>query len=90
MSDAIVVTLSAWAEESMQVETPAKAMGCIMRLSSALGYLLVRLALHGDLSDYALRCIIDACLLVVLADNIRTLLIRRGTHVRVCWFSDFV
>jgi len=44
LTDAIVVTLSTWAEESMQVETPAKAMGCIMRLSSALGYLLVRLA----------------------------------------------
>ena len=40
----------------MLVDMPAKAMGCVKRLSSALGHLLVRLALDGDVSTYALRC----------------------------------
>jgi len=68
LTDAIVVTVSAWAEISMLVDIPAKTMGYVMRLSSALGYFLVRLALDGDLSEYALRF---ACLLVLHAHNIR-------------------
>jgi len=35
--------LSVWAEESLLVQMPARAMGCVMRLSSALGYMLVRI-----------------------------------------------
>ena len=68
LTDAIVVTVSAWAEISMLVDIPAKTMGYVMRLSSALGYFLVRLALDGDLSEYALRF---ACLLVLHAHSIQ-------------------
>jgi len=37
------------------VQMPAHAMGCVMRLSRALGYMLVRTALDGELTEYALR-----------------------------------
>jgi len=30
-------------------------MGCVMRLSSVLGYMLVRAALDGELTNHALR-----------------------------------
>jgi len=30
-------------------------MGCVMRLSSVLGYILVRAALDGELIEHALR-----------------------------------
>ena len=56
LAEATVIAVSSWAEESMLVDMLAKAMGRVMRLSSALGHLLVRLALDGDLSTYALRC----------------------------------
>ena len=44
--------LSLWAEESLLVYMSVHAMGCIMRLSSALVYMLVRAALDGE---HALR-----------------------------------
>ena len=47
--------LSLWAEESLFVQMPAHAMGCVMRLSSALGYMLVRAALDGELTEHAFR-----------------------------------
>jgi len=47
--------LSLWAEESFFVQMPAHAMGYVMRLSSALGYMLVRAALDGELTEHALR-----------------------------------
>ena len=47
--------LSLWAEESLFVQMPVHAMGCVMRLSSALSYMLVRAALDGELTEHALR-----------------------------------
>ena len=46
--------LSLWAEESLLVQMPAHAMGCVMHLSSALGYILC-VALDGELTEHALR-----------------------------------
>jgi len=84
LTDAIEVTVSAWAEKLMLVDTPVKAMGCIMRLSSALGYSLVRLALDGDLSEYALRCVLQlpaysSCMLIIYGHCSQD-----GTHMYAC------
>ena len=58
-SDAVTVSgevaLSPWAEESSIVQMPVHAMGCVMRLSSAFGYMLVHAALDGEMTEYALR-----------------------------------
>jgi len=38
LPEATVIAVSSWDEESMMVDIPAKTMGCVMRLSSALGH----------------------------------------------------
>jgi len=47
--------LSLWVEKSLLLQMPAHAIGCVMRLSRALGYMLIRAALDGELTKHALR-----------------------------------